>query len=343
MLQLRGAVQHYAWGDRHVLPELLEITSDGRPWAEIWFGTHPRGPAHVEANLHTPGPVYLSDEVGELPFMVKLLAAAQPLSLQTHPSGEQAVSGFARENDLGLDLADARRAYVDDRAKPEMVIALDGFEALCGFLDDATALEQCRLAGAHDIARMVSDHGVAHAAREVVSGRTFAPVTNPSRAMKKIMRHHDDARATIALLMRHLQLAPGEALYLDAGNVHMYLGGLALEVMGNSDNVLRAAFTEKHTHLDEFLALAHFSPGGDPRIAPQAVSTQTMTYRCAAPFQVMRHDLNGEFSMTTALQHTIVVCTSGRVGSLAAGSAAYLARGETVELSGSGTLYSVSA
>lgn len=343
MLRLRGAIAHYAWGDRHALPELLEITSDGRPWAEIWFGTHPRGPAHVEGDVHEPGPTYLSDRVGELPFMVKLLAAAAPLSLQTHPSGEQAALGYTRETQAGIDIADPRRAYVDDRAKPEMVIALDTFEALCGFLDDETAAHQCRQAGADDLATYVDVHGVASSAAEILRGRSFGTPKQPSRAMKKILQHHDDERAPIALLMRHVRLAPGEALFLGAGNVHMYLSGLAVEVMGNSDNVVRAAFTEKHVNLEEFFALANFSPIADPRITAQAVSSETMAYRCEAPFRVMRHDLNGAFSMTTTDAHTIVLCTSGRVGPLSAGSAAYLSRGESVLMEGSGTLYSVSA
>ena len=81
MLRLKGAIQHYAWGDRFALPELLEVTADGRPWAEIWYGTHPRGPSQIDESLHLPAPTFLADEVGELPFLVKLLAAAQPLSL----------------------------------------------------------------------------------------------------------------------------------------------------------------------------------------------------------------------------------------------------------------------
>ncbi|MFZ9489030.1 MAG: type I phosphomannose isomerase catalytic subunit, partial [Ilumatobacteraceae bacterium] len=130
MLRLKGAVQHYAWGDRFALPEMLEITADGRPWAEIWYGTHPRGPAHIDESVHLPAPTYLSDEIGDLPFIVKLLAAAQPLSLQTHPSASQAARGFAREEAAGISLDAKQRMYVDDRAKPEMVIALDSFEAL---------------------------------------------------------------------------------------------------------------------------------------------------------------------------------------------------------------------
>ena len=346
MLHLRGAIQHYAWGDRYALPELLEVTADGRPWAEIWFGTHPRGQAHVDDSLHHPAPTFLVDEVGELPFIVKLLAAAQPLSLQTHPSREQATAGFAREERAGVPLDAAHRIYPDDRAKPEMIVALSMFEALCGFVDTETAVRACEAAGAKELAARVRRDGVAAAAAAVLRGEAFDDVTSPSAAMQQLNEHYDDSKSMVALLMHHVRLAPGEALFLDAGNVHTYLFGTALEVQGSSDNVVRAAFTQKHVDIDEFLSVATLKSVADPRIMPTAVrgdsSWQSYAYRCAAPFTVMRHDINGGFTLQTSAQHTLLACTSGRAGSLQRGGVVYVSAGETVSLEGTATIFSVS-
>ena len=343
MLRLKGAVAHYAWGDRFALPELLEITADGRPWAEIWYGTHPRGPAQIDESLHLPAPSYLADEVGELPFIVKLLAAAQPLSLQTHPTVAQAATGYARENAASIALDAPARMYSDPHAKPEMVIALHRFDALCGFVGADQAVAQCSEAGAPDIAEHVRGHGVADTARAILNGALFTAPTAPSRAMQQLNEHHNDPRSAVALLMHHLRLAPGEALFLDAGCVHAYLSGLALEVQGSSDNVLRAAFTNKHVNLAEFFAVANLSPTGDARVDTETISAITTAYRSPAPFSVMRHEVNGAFSLTTTTEHTVLVCTSGSAGTLTRGSGAYLARNETVDLHGTATLYSVSA
>lgn len=343
MLRLKGAVAHYAWGDRFALPELLEITADGRPWAEIWYGTHPHGPAQIDESLHLPAPSYLADEIGQLPFIVKLLAAAQPLSLQTHPTAAQAATGFARENAAGVALDAPARMYGDPHAKPEMIIALHRFEALCGFVDSEQAIAQCSEAGAPDIAEHVQRHGVAATVRAILNGVSFKTPTSPSRAMQQLNEHHHDPRSVVALLMHHVRLAPGEALFLDAGCVHAYLSGLALEVQGSSDNVLRAAFTNKHVDLAEFLAVADLSPTDDARVSTETISAITTAYRSPAPFSVMRHEVNGAFSLTTTTEHTVLVCTSGSAGTLTRGSGAYLARDETVALHGTATLYSVSA
>ncbi|MGA1351786.1 MAG: mannose-6-phosphate isomerase, class I [Ilumatobacteraceae bacterium] len=346
MLHLRGAIQHYTWGDRYALPELLEVTADGRPWAEIWFGTHPRGQAHVDDSLHHPAPTFLVDEVGELPFIVKLLSAAQPLSLQTHPSKEQAAAGFSREERAGVPLDAGHRVYPDDRAKPEMIVALSMFEALCGFVDAETAVRACEAAGAKELAARVRRDGVAAAAEAVLRGETFGDVISPSAAMQQLNEHYDDSKSMVALLMHHVRLAPGEALFLDAGNVHTYLYGTALEVQGSSDNVVRAAFTEKHVDIDEFLSVATLASVTDPRVVPTVVrgdsSWQSYAYRCAAPFTVMRHDINGGFTLQTSAQHTLLACTSGRAGSLQRGGVVYISAGETVSLEGTATIFSVS-
>ncbi len=132
MHRVRGIVQHYAWGHESTLPDMLGVAPDGRPWAEVWFGTHPSGTSSALGDDRTDAGVPLDSVAGRLPYMVKLLAAAAPLSLQTHPSGEQAARGYAQEDALGIPRDSSDRIYVDPYAKPELIIALGPFRALCG-------------------------------------------------------------------------------------------------------------------------------------------------------------------------------------------------------------------
>ena len=171
MRLVRGVVQHYSWGDPDAIPAMLGLEPDGRPWAELWFGTHLGGPSKVldigSASSNKPT---LTDDTGglfsplvatsgELPFLLKILAAAEPLSLQSHPSLEQARAGYARENRLDIPVGNSRRIYRDPFAKPELICALGPFEALCGFREE---VESVRLlhsigGGASRIARMLTD------------------------------------------------------------------------------------------------------------------------------------------------------------------------------------------
>ncbi|NDI19446.1 MAG: mannose-6-phosphate isomerase, class I, partial [Actinobacteria bacterium] len=127
---LHGTVAHYEWGDKEALPDFLGALTNGKPWAELWFGTHPGGPSQITT---TTGTQPLSDVVGQLPFLVKVIAAAEPLSLQTHPTTTQAREGYARENKRGVALDSPQRIYRDTSAKPELLIALSRFEAVSGF------------------------------------------------------------------------------------------------------------------------------------------------------------------------------------------------------------------
>src|SRR6476660_8269102 len=145
MERLRGVVQHYAWGSLDALPALLGVPGDGRPWAELWFGAHPIAPAMVsrDGDWRPLDEVIAADPIGELgpgvverfgprlPFLLKVLAAREPLSLQAHPSAAQARAGYAREEALGIPLTAENRLYRDDWAKPELLCALGPFDALC--------------------------------------------------------------------------------------------------------------------------------------------------------------------------------------------------------------------
>lgn len=268
-IPVTGVVQHYAWGDPTFIPELLGIEPDGTPWAELWLGTHPNGPTVTTDG--TP----LAALVGELPYLVKVLAAAEPLSLQVHPNAEQAVEGFARG------------AYPDDAAKPELLCALTPFDALCGIRPVDATLELLERIGATDLHAALAADGVAATIaglyrRTIAIGSTIAACRaasdggpsvgdgGPGGAIEAALvaeladRYPDDPSVVVTLLLNRVQLEPGEALHLTAGNLHAYLYGAGVELMAASDNVVRGGLTVKHVNVDEVLRILDPTPLPDP-------------------------------------------------------------------------------
>jgi len=335
---LRGTVQHYAWGDDAAIPRWLNEPADGRPWAELWFGTHRNGATTVRGTDTALGIV-----AGTLPYLVKVLAAAQPLSLQTHPSSAQAVAGFARENAAGVALDDARRIYVDSSSKPEFIYALSDFEAVCGFLAPDAAIAAGRAAGAEALAGHLATHGLAATVRDVLGGAHEFVASHPPAHVATIARHHPgDPRAIVALLMHHVRLAPGDTLFLESGNVHAYLHGTAIEVMSASDNVVRAAFTTKHVDVAEFLRVAELSPTAPVRpVAERRSNPAALTYRIdEAPFVVNVVDVDDVAKWAIPRGGAILLPAHGTINSLGT-TAAYADEG-VVELRGHGTVVIVS-
>jgi mannose-6-phosphate isomerase len=256
---VEGVVQHYEWGDPTFIPELLHVTADGRPWAELWLGTHPNGPTSTTDG--TP----LRELTGDLPYLLKVLAAARPLSLQAHPTAEQARDGFAR----GI--------YPDDRAKPELLCALTPFDALCGIRPIATTLTLLGALGADGLARTLRNDGIAATIAGlyrgaidpqptvVVCGRSDRPEARLVDTLAR--RYPGDPSVVVTLLLNRVTLRPGEALHLTAGNLHAYLGGAGIELMGASDNVVRGGLTVKHVDVDELLRILDPTPLTQPVMA----------------------------------------------------------------------------
>jgi mannose-6-phosphate isomerase len=271
---LRGVAQHYDWGSPTAIPELLGDDPDGRPWAELWFGTHHGGAAAV---LHDGRWSPLSEVAGDLPYLTKVLAAERPLSLQAHPSAAQAIEGFAREEQRGVALDDPERIYRDPRPKPELLIALSPFDALCGFRDvDETAdlLTRAGPAGAA-LGDQLRGEGLRALVAAAFGSRPDEDLLAECLATvafghlrELAARYPHDPALTVALLLHHVELEPGEAIYLPAGNLHAYLGGLGLEVMGSSDNVVRGGFTGKHVDVDELLRVVEVTPIDSPVVRP---------------------------------------------------------------------------
>ena len=255
-MQVIGTVQHYAWGDPTFIPELLHVTADGSPWAELWLGTHPSGPTTFADGTA------LSDRTGELPYLMKVLAAVAPLSLQVHPTATQARDGFAR----GI--------YPDDRAKPELLVALTPFDALCGIRPIAPSLMLLGSLGAEPLAHMLRNDGIAATIEGLYRGRidpqpTIVACARSDRAEARLVtslakQYPNDPSVIVTLLLNRVTLRPGEALHLTAGNLHAYLSGAGIELMGASDNVVRGGMTAKHVDVDELLRILDPTPLAQP-------------------------------------------------------------------------------
>ncbi len=304
-LRVRGRVQHYLWGSTDAIPELLGQANPGRePFAELWLGAHPDLPSHAtigsgEIALNrlagAAGPVLLGERAfeqfdGAFPFLMKILSAEKPLSIQAHPNTEQAESGFARENHAGLDLDDPRRSYKDDKHKPELLSALEDFYALRGFrpLDELART-------VHDmpeLSDLVPDGILTHDGMvelyvelmrlpQLEVNRRLAPLmqrlrtgnenrkfgkSDPEywaiRADDEFSRRENKDRGLFSVFLLNLvRLRPGQATYLPAGEPHSYLEGTGIEIMANSNNVLRGGLTPKRVDVEELLSVLTFECG----------------------------------------------------------------------------------
>ncbi len=308
-LRVRGRVQHYAWGSTDAIPELLgQANPKHEPFAELWLGAHPDLPAQatigsgeIALNRLTgaAGPVLLGERAfeqfdGVFPFLMKILAAAKPLSIQAHPNTEQAASGFARENHAGLDLDDPQRNYKDDMHKPELISALEDFYALRGFrpigeigraLHDMPELSDLVPNGIltrdgmielyvdlmqspqFEVNRRLSP--LMHRLRSANEHRQFGKMDQEYwaiRADDEFSRGDDKDRGLFSLFLLNLvRLRPGQAMYLPAGEPHCYLEGTGVEITANSNNVLRGGLTPKRVDVDELLAVLTFE-FGKPRV-----------------------------------------------------------------------------
>jgi mannose-6-phosphate isomerase len=315
MHALSGAIKKYDWGDVEFIPRLLGLPVTGEPVAEVWFGTHPAGPALLSDTGED-----LRSLTGELSYMVKYLSAARPLSLQVHPSLAQAREGFSRESADGVALDDPQRTYRDTSDKPEIVIALSPFFALCGFHDPSSSVGWFRAMGWHTLAECLETRGIEGYVVEALTGSTLAVPDNlPAWAANLRDAYPGDPAVLVALSMHWVELAPGECLTLTAGTLHAYLQGNAVEVMNGSDNVVRAGFTSKHMDRNELLRITDFTPCPPPTRRPiEGV------YPSIGDFTVAVYDAPAHI---TANADTIVVTTTGLAFLLQAGESYTLANG----------------
>ncbi|MFH8620261.1 mannose-6-phosphate isomerase, class I [Streptomyces sp. NPDC017979] len=381
MDRLTNPIRPYAWGSTTAIPALLGTAPTGEPQAELWLGAHPGAPSHLDR-----GPldaVIAADPVRELgsrvvgaygphlPFLLKLLAAGAPLSLQVHPDLAQAREGYAAEERAGIPVDAPHRNYKDANHKPELICALTPFDGLCGFRAPAASADLIAGLGVDSLKPYVDvlhAHPEDAALREVLTAVLTAERTAVAETVAEAaaaatrlggpyapyaqLAHHypGDPGVIAAMLLNHVRLQPGEALYLGAGVPHAYLDGLGVEIMANSDNVLRCGLTPKHVDVPELLRVVRFEATDPAVLRPEASPSGEEVYDTPAPeFRLSRHVLAADATPcdVTAPGPQILLCTAGRVTAgeltLAQGESVFVPAGDMAEISGanggSGTLF----
>lgn len=343
MHRVHGRAQHYTWGDQTSIPEMVGQAPDGRPWAEWWMGTHPLAPSTLDDG--SP----LQSVTEELPYLLKFLAAAQPLSLQTHPDRITAVAGFEREEQLGIPRDSPERIYRDPFAKPEMLCALTTFDTLCGFRPVDDTLDLLNAIGANDLAGFLKNESLS----TVVAALYRAEFDTKSSIAA--CRRHDCAEASlvctladqypgdpsvvVTLLLNRVLLSAGEAVFLGPGNLHAYVRGFGVEVMGSSDNVVRGGMTVKHIDVDELLRVLDFNELAYPVVKRTEVEPGLWRYNTPnTPFVMSELDLDeGESQWHRATGRELLLW----VGGVQHGECQYVAEGEHAELRGPATIFLV--
>jgi mannose-6-phosphate isomerase len=351
LLRLRNPVQRYDWGSEHLLPALLGQAPDGTCQAELWMGAHPSAPSQVRVGGEwRPLDTLIRDDpdttVGAevaarygptLPFLLKVLAVGRPLSLQVHPTAAQARDGFARETAAGLGPADPARTYRDANHKPELVCALQPFDMLAGFRDPArSAAVLDAFTGTGAWGDRVRRHGVAPvfwalwdlgdderdallAAVVAAAAPSSAAAADHGAEAALVRRlaglHPGDVGIVVTLLMNRVTVPPGHAVYAPAGRLHAYLDGLGVEVMANSDNVVRAGLTTKRIDLDELRRLLHVEPEPVRPEAPvPADGAGEACFPTPAPeFLLSRFEGDALAAAVAGGGPEILLCTAGRV------------------------------
>ena len=306
-LCLKNEIQDYAWGSYSFIQRLLDAGHTDTPWAELWMGAHPKAPSKVQIDDKWVPLDKLIEQFPEqilgqstalrfnnsLPFLFKVLAAEHPLSIQAHPNREQARNGFDRENHEDIPLTAPNRNYKDDRHKPECICALTPFWAMEGFrpVSDTVALlsAACPVSLADAIEFLKQNpnrNGLQrffealmtlpeHKIQQVIDETAANAAENESKndEFRWISTLYDlypeDIGILSPILLNLVCLQPGEALFLNSGEMHAYLEGSGIEIMANSDNVLRGGLTTKHVDVEELMRVLNFQPHALDILSPQ--------------------------------------------------------------------------
>jgi mannose-6-phosphate isomerase len=412
IFKLENPVKHYPWGSAKWIPRLLGAANEtGEPWAELWMGAHPGGPSLTETcgerlslrTLIEREPARLlgkavNDEFGGLPFLFKILAAEKPLSVQAHPSMQQALEGWERENRAGIPLSAPERNYRDANHKPEILAALTPFRAMGGFREIPEIAKMLELFGGmgggedrpavHPSAILQEELGRLRASLDAEDGLAaflealfnmgkearhdlgvYASAQTPQleqnypeysaewRTVAYLARLYPEDPALIApVYLNLLYLKPGEALFIPAGVLHAYIEGLAVELMANSDNVLRGGLSSKHVDPAELARILRRSPYKPqiltPRIEEEG-SAWALYPACCREFSLSRAKSEGETIDFSPESPSIILISSGRAAlessdgreslTLEQGESAFIAKGASVRLSGAFAAFAATA
>lgn len=397
-----NSVQRYDWGSTTSLPLFLGLENpSGEPWAELWMGAHPKAPSMIlDTNTGEEKPLnrLIADDPmgilgasvakqfgGTLPFLLKILCAEKPLSIQAHPLKRKAEHGFSREEFAGVPIDAPERNYKDANHKPETVIALSKFEGMCGFRQIDKIVDNVKALYPHGwekiAGRLSSEPG-----RVELSVFFYTFLTLGKEARDKRLRYArskcerivsdeplgSELRATCLWVLRLMStfphdigalaplvfnlfsLEPGQALNLSPGEPHAYLEGMAVEIMANSDNVLRGGLTSKHVDIQEFVTTLSFDSLDLAIMNPEPAQNRFVDYLVDVPdYSISKALITGTLSRASrSLAPEILLCTDGTVDiagkngsrlSLPKGASVFMTADEAgYQLSGHGTVFKAS-
>ncbi|MCE1989268.1 mannose-6-phosphate isomerase [Enterobacter roggenkampii] len=384
MQKLINSVQNYAWGSKTALTDLYGIANPNNlPMAELWMGAHPKSSSKIEDAsgqarslrdvIDADKAVLLGDKVaqrfGELPFLFKVLCADQPLSIQVHPNKQASEIGFANENAAGIPLDAAERNYKDPNHKPELVFALTPFLAMNAFREFSEIISLLQpVAGASNAIAHFLENPNAEAlsqlfasllnmqgeekshALAVLKAALESQQGEPWETIRLIAQFYpDDSGLFSPLLLNVVKLNPGEAMFLFAETPHAYLQGVALEVMANSDNVLRAGLTPKYIDIPELVANVKFvaKPAAELLTQPVKNGAELDFPIPVEDFAFSLHDLSQTETTIAQESAAILFCVEGEATLhkgeqrlvLKPGESAFVAANESpVSVSGTGRL-----
>lgn len=366
MFRLEPYVQHYDWGSQVALPRLTGRAPGERPEAEFWYGAHEQGPSAVPdegtdlASLFAADPAGLvGKEVldrfgGRFPFLLKILAPTKSLSIQCHPTAEQVLSAPAG-------------TYGDGWPKPEAFVAIAAMEAFIGMRaygetrELLTGLDVPELTAIVEWASGQDAPGVAllealltldlpvrnalvRSVSRAIAGRDDDPAFAAVRRVAE--QFPGDIGLVVVLTMQHRIVRPGEYVYVPAGCLHAYQRGVAVEVMANSDNVIRAGLTAKAIDIPELLRIV--DPERQPadrepapgRISDFGADTEYFRLFVVGPgFAAETIPAQDLPRIGLALHDPLTLRSGGRALELASGDGVYLLPGEQVTVEGSGALF----
>ncbi len=394
---LDNSIQPYAWGSIDGISAFTGMQNEtGTPMAELWMGAHPASSSRITAENRDGEPISLDSFIGQnpeailgkqtarkfgnrLPFLFKVLSAGSPLSLQVHPTKQQAEAGFARDNAAGIPLGSPDRNYRDDNHKPEIIMAITPFIAMCGFrtvaettslfaLSGIPALEPilatlqisetytsfCKqLLDLSNIESAAVISAILKKARQIIAVSTDQIAVRAFTLVLDLAAYYPvDIGILAPLYLNVIDLAPGEALYLRAGIMHAYVRGTGLELMASSDNVLRGGLTPKHIDIPELLSILDPAPH-TTAVIPPGKEAGVYRYRTeSTEFELSRVTVDETEIIITSDYPAILIGADGKIGiktetdekaELAKGSTLFVAAtGEKLVFSGKGTCYMAS-
>ncbi|HNV92377.1 MAG TPA: mannose-6-phosphate isomerase, class I [Candidatus Cloacimonas sp.] len=379
---IKPSLKDYSWGDIKYIQELIgALDMTGKPLAEAWFGAHPQSPSLIiteegeipmDKLLETyPESMLGKNQGNNLPFLFKILAAAQPLSLQVHPDRQTAQYGFQKEEEARIPITDPNRIFKDPNPKPELICALTPFIAMCGFRPYEEIIRNFQILGIDNLWPALSSFQTKPCSKNLQELFNHILTSEPSQlettlsAMEncknnispkfrftcQICKHLNefypqDSGVLSPLLLNTFTLQPGQAIFLEPGILHSYIQGAGIEIMANSDNVIRGGLTPKHIDRDILFAITRFETYLPKLLHPHLKLNELVPYpNPAEEFHLYRLILEGNYILTNQYKPMLVFCFRGSLNtesglSLQRGKAMFIPSEEKMlQISGSADLF----